>query len=426
MIIAVGIAVIAVLILMGTPLFISFLAGASIICLGAMGLPLEALPQLMFAAVNSYVLMAVPLFLFAGNLMTYGGPSRDLVEWVDAWVGHLPGGLATVTVVSCMFFAALSGSSPATAVAIGSTMIGPMEERGYDRKFSAGVACAAGTLGILIPPSIAMVIYSVLTETSVAELFMAGFLPGLLLGTLLIGTAAFVSKKKKYGVHPPLGWGKRGTTTMRALPVLGMPVLVLGGIYGGIFTPTEAAAIACLYSILLCFAYRSLNIGSLRKVLKDSVLTTAMAFVIVAAVVTFGRVFTFTQAPQALTRLITESGLSIVPFLLLINVFYLAIGCVFENVTIQYLTIPLLFPAIVALGIDPVHFGIIMVVNLEMALITPPVGVNLFVMSGASKLAIGDVAKGVVPFYAPMIIGLFLITYIPQISLFLPQLVFGD
>lgn len=419
----VGILIIILLLLAGSPIFMSMAAGASFLALAYMGVPLNTIPQVMFASIDSFSLLSIPFFLLCGILMTAGGPSRHLVTFFDSLVGHFPGGLGIVTVLSCMFFASISGSSPATAIAVGSVMVPSMVELGYDKRFSMGLVCASGTLGILIPPSIPMIMYASITELSIPRVFLAGFLPGVILGGILITTAVVISVRKKYGGHVRKTWAERWKAFKTALPALGMPILILGGIYGGIFTPTEAAAVSCIYAYLISrFIYRELNREKLLKALKETAQASAMIFLIICAAILLGRVLTFAQIPQKFAGLVTGVKLNPYLFLLGVNIIYLIMGCLIETVTIIYVTVPIFYPVLGLLGIDPIHFAIILIVNIELALITPPVGINIYVMSGACKEPFERVVSGVIPFIITMIIGLFIITYWPGPSLLLDKM----
>lgn len=423
----IGIGIIAFLLMAACPIFLSLAVGATFLALVYVGLPLESVPHLLFNAIDSYIFVAIPLFLLAGNLMTVAGPSRRLVRWVDSLVGHLPGGLAIVTVVSCMFFAALTGSSPATAAAIGAVMVGEMVKLGYERRFCLGLVAAAGTLGILIPPSIPMIMYCTVTDVSIAELFMAGFLPGVLLGGILTAVAIMLCIRGKFGVHAPAAWSERGKRTVTALPTLVVPFIVLGGIYGGIFTPTEAAGIACLCAFVLgTFVYRELTGQKLWRALVSTVNTTCMIFMIICCAILFGKALTFAMVPHLVTELIAEAGLTWWMLLLGINILYLFMGMVLETSTIIYVTVPIFMASLVMLDIDLIHFGIILIVNIELALVTPPIGFNLYILVGATEGAtIGDVVRGAIPFIGAMICGLLFITYCPVISLILPSIFFS-
>jgi C4-dicarboxylate transporter DctM subunit len=321
-----------------------------------------------------------------------------------------------------MFLAAISGSSPATAASVGLVMINSMVKLGYDKNFAMGLVCASGTLGILIPPSIPMILYGSITSTPVGSLFMAGFIPGIVAGFLLIATVVSIAKWKGYGKHEPSDWNTRWNALIKAAPVMVMPIIILGGIYGGIFTPTEAASVACIYAFLVAaLVYRSLGFKELIGALSDSMRVSAMIFVIVMAAILFGRLLTFTQLPQEVSSLVTRFGLTAISFLVMANILYILLGSIVETVTIIYVTVPLFFPSLIDLGINPIHFGIILTMNMEIALVTPPIGMNLYIVSGIAKEGVGSVIRGVVPFVIVLILTLFLVTYVPWLSLFLPK-----
>lgn len=412
-----------ILLFAGVPIFAALGIGSTIVLLLIMKQPPAFVPTQMFSSIDSYTLLAIPLFLLAGEMMTRGGVSKYLVGGVDKFLCHIPGGMAMTTVLTCMIFAAMSGSSPATAAAIGAIMLKPMAELGYSKSFSAGLVACAGTLGILIPPSINMIIYSSITGTSVGKLFIAGVLPGVLLGFLLMATAVFIAWRRKYGIRPAASWRERFQGLGKAAPSLTIPAVIFGGIYGGVFTPTEAAAVACLFAFILgTVVYRELKWQQIKESFIGAARTTCMIFMIIATAILFGKVLTVTQSPQKLITAVTASGIPLLGLLMLVNLVYFGLGCVMEIVCLMYITVPLFFPAMAALGVDPIHFGIIVVLNAELALVTPPIGFNLYVLSGASGEPIDSVVKGALPFYIPMVIGLLVITYWPSLSLFLPAM----
>ena len=421
----VGILLILFLLLIRCPLFVALGSGATVLAVTYMNLPLLMIPQTVWGSVDSFVLMAIPFFLLAGSLMTSGGIAKRLYDFFDDMLGHLPGGMAIVMVLSCMFFAAISGSSPATAIAVGSIMLEPMIQYGYDRKFVMGLICASGTLGILIPPSIPMIMYGSITEQSVPKLFMAGMLPGLFLGFFIMGLAVFISWKRGYGRKQNAAtWAQRGKSFIRAIPVLLLPVTILGGIYGGIFTPTEAGAVSCVLALLISAIYREMTPQKFLESLKSAIRTTGMIFLIICSAILLGKAFIYAMIPQEVTIFVNSLTQNKYVFLILVNMLYLVLGCIFETVTIIYVVVPILLPAVLAYGIDPIHFGIIVIVNTEIALITPPVGMNLYVVSGMAKRAVVEVVQGVYPFIILMLAGLMVITYWPKLSLLLVDMFF--
>jgi len=408
-----------ILALLRVPIAIS-LAVSSIIGLYLVDFSLNTVIQRMFTGVNSTTLMAIPGFVFAGLIMAQGGISKYLIEAIRAWVGHTKGGLSVVTVLTCMVFAAISGSSPATAAAIGAIMIPMMVKAGYDKKYSMGLVASAGTLGILIPPSIPLILYGSVSEQSTGKLFSAGILPGLVLGLALIIYAVIVAHRKGYGGLPKVPMRDRWRPTIKSIWGLVMPIIILGGIYTGIVTPTEAAFLAVLYALIISvFVYRELNLFQFRSILTESINTTAMIFLIIAAALVLGTFLTTEQVPQDFAQWVSDSGFNKWTFLLIVSLLFFVLGMFLEPTAIILITLPILLPIITALEIDVIHFAIIMVVNMELGMITPPVGLNLFVVSGISGEKVEEVIKGVVPFFAIFIIVLVIVIIFPQISLYL-------
>ena len=377
----------------------------------------------MFTSCDSFPLMAVPFFILAGALMEGGGLSKRLVNFADSLVGHFTGGFAIVTVVVCTFFGAISGSSPATVAAIGSIMVPTMLERGYSKKFALALIACSGCLGILIPPSIPMVMYGVSTNTSIGGMFLGGFGPGLLTAGLLICTAIFFSHKNGFkGNGLKFSLRRVWHTFVDAIWALLVPVIILGGIYGGIFTPTEAAAVAVIYGFVAGkFIYKELSMKNFRTAVVNTCVTLGNATIIVGTATTLGRIFTVEQLPATLTSLI---GAINSPFvvMLLINLLLLVVGCIMETAAAIMILAPILLPIVASFGINPIHFGLIMVLNLGIGMVTPPVGCNLFIASGLAKMDFFKLVKAVLPFLLVMLIGLTLVTAIPDITLFLPRL----
>jgi C4-dicarboxylate transporter DctM subunit len=405
--------------LMRVPIAIS-LAVSSIIGLYLADFSLNTVIQRMFTGVNSTTLMAIPGFVFAGLIMAQGGISKYLIDAIRVWVGHTKGGLSVVTVLTCMIFAAISGSSPATAAAIGAIMIPMMVKAGYDKKYSMGLVASAGTLGILIPPSIPLILYGSVSEQSTGKLFSAGILPGLVLGFALIIYAVIVAHKKGYGGLPKVAVKDRWRPTIKSIWGLVMPVLILGSIYTGIVTPTEASFLSVLYALIISiFVYRELDFKKFRSILTESINTTAMIFLIIAAALVLGTFLTTEQIPQSFAQWVSDSGFNKWTFLIIISLLFFVLGMFLEPTAIILITLPILLPIITALEIDIIHFAIIMVVNMELGMITPPVGLNLFVVSGITGEKVEEVIRGVVPFFAIFIIVLVIIIIFPQISLIL-------
>ena len=380
----------------------------------------------LFETSEHYTLMAIPFFILAGNLMSTGGVAKRMVRFAIAAVGHLRGGLAIASVLACMLFAAVSGSSPATVVAIGSIVIAGMLRNGYTKEFAAGVICNAGTLGILIPPSIVMVVYAAVTEVSVGRMFMAGVVPGLMLGLMLMAAVWWRAGKLQLTPPPKASLGEVLRALVDSFWGLALLVIIMGGIYGGIFTPTEAAAVSAVYAMFIAvFVYKDLKLSDLPHVFLESSKTTVMLMFIVANALLFAHVLTTERIPQSIAEHILAVGMEPWMFLLVVNVLLLIAGNFMEPTGIILILAPILFPIGTALGIDPIHLGIIMVVNMEIGMVTPPVGLNLFVTSGVTGMNLMQVTKAALPWLGVLLIFLVMVTYIPFISLGLPNYVFG-
>jgi C4-dicarboxylate transporter DctM subunit len=375
----------------------------------------------LFETSEHYTLLAIPFFLLSGAFMTTGGVAKRLIDFANACVGHIRGGLAISAVLACMLFAALSGSSPATVAAVGSIAIAGMVRSGYPQAFGAGIICNAGTLGILIPPSIVMVVYAAATEQSVGKLFMAGVVPGLLLGLILMVAIYIVARKMNLPAMPRATFRQLLGTAREAVWGLLLMVIILGGIYSGMFTPTEAAAVAAIYAgFVALFVYKDMTVRECPKVLLESGKLTIMLMFIIANAMLFAHVLTTEQIPQTITAWVVDMGLQPWQFLLVVNIVLLIAGAFMEPSAIILILAPILFPIAVQLGIDPIHLGIIMVVNMEIGLITPPVGLNLFVTSAVTGMKLTEVIKAAWPWLMILLSFLVVITYIPSISLALP------
>ena len=380
----------------------------------------------LFETSEHYTLMAIPFFVLAGNLMSTGGVAKRMVRFAIAAVGHLRGGLAIASILACMLFAAVSGSSPATVVAIGSIVIAGMVKNGYPKEFAAGVICNAGTLGILIPPSIVMVVYAAVTEVSVGRLFMAGVIPGLLLGFMLMAAVWWRAGKLQIAPPPKASASEIFRSFRDSMWGLALLVIIMGGIYGGVFTPTEAAAVSAVYALLVAvFIYKDLTFKQLPEVFLESAKTTVMLMFIVANALLFAHVLTTERIPQAIAEQILAVGMTPWMFLLVVNVILLVAGNFMEPTGIILILAPILFPIAVKLGIDPIHLGVIMVVNMEIGMVTPPVGLNLFVTSGVTGMSLVQVTKAALPWLMVLLEFLVIITYVPVISLGLPDMLFG-
>ncbi|MHB1406258.1 MAG: TRAP transporter large permease [Desulfitobacteriaceae bacterium] len=422
MIVAALFSLFIVLFLLNVPIAISLAMSTIAVIMATSDFNLMMIPQRMFAGLNSAPLMAIPGYVLAGVLMSRGGVSKYLINALRSWIGHLPGGLSVVTILSCMIFAAISGSSPATAAAIGAIMLPAMEKGGYPKRYAMGLIAASGTLGILIPPSIPLIVYGVTSDESIGKLFMAGILPGLLLGGVLIATAIIYAKKNNYGIGEKHSWSERWRATVKAIPGALLPVLILGTIYKGVATPTEAAVVAVFYTIIISvFVYKELHFKDIRPVLRETINTSSMIFLIIAAAMVFALFLTNNQVPNKVAQWIGEANLNVFMFFLVTQLMFFIMGTFLEAVSIILITLPILLPIIKHLGIDPIHFAIVMTVNMELAMITPPVGLNLFVVSSMAKERLEEVVKGVAPFIVLMIAVLILFVVWPDISLYLPR-----
>ncbi|WP_110947663.1 C4-dicarboxylate TRAP transporter large permease protein DctM [Pseudomonas bohemica] len=407
---------------LGVPIAISLgLSGAVSILLFSQD-SLSSLAIKLFETSDSYTFLAIPFFLLSGAFMTTGGVAQRLIDFANACVGHIRGGLAIAAVLACMLFAALSGSSPATVAAVGSIAVAGMVRSGYPKEFGAGIICNAGTLGILIPPSIVMVVYSAATETSVGKLFIAGIVPGILLGVALMVAIYIVARIKKLPAQPRVTFRQWLHTARRAFWGLLLLVIILGGIYSGMFTPTEAAAVAAVYSAFVAlFIYKDMRFRDCPKVLLESGRLAIMLMFIISNAILFAHVLTTEQIPQEITNWVISEGLTPIGFLIMVNIVLLVAGSFMEPSAITLILAPIFFPIAMKLGIDPIHLGIVMVVNMEIGLVHPPVGLNLFVTSAVTGLTLGQTIRAALPWLSILLLFLILVTYVPFISLALPN-----
>ncbi len=412
-----------VLLLMGVPVAIS-LGLASVTTMLLFGdQSLLSLSQKFFHTMQVYPLLAVPFFILAGAFMTTGGVARRMIVFANALVGHYRGGLAMAALLACAFFAAVSGSAPATVVAVGSVMIVGMVNSGYTKKFAAGVICNAGTLGILIPPSLVMVVYGAITESSIGRLFIAGILPGIVLTIAMMATIMLIARKQDLPRQEKADFKTVVRTFREALWGLLLVVIILGGIYAGIFTPTEAAAVSAVYAFFIAvFVYRDITLKHVPEVLLDASKITVMLMFIIANAFMFAFLLTTMQIPQAASEFIIGMGLPVWGFLLVLNILLLAAGNFMEPTSVVLILTPIIFPIAMKMGIDPIHLGVMMVVNMQIGLVTPPVGLNLFVTAGVAKLSLEDTVKASLPWLGVLLAVLLLITFVPWISLVLPNL----
>jgi C4-dicarboxylate transporter DctM subunit len=447
--IAILFAMVIGMMLIGVPIAVSLgLSSMLFLMMFSHDASLASVAQTLFSAFEGhYTLLAIPFFILASVFMSTGGVANRIIRFAIAVVGSFRGGLAIASVFACMLFAALSGSSPATVVAIGSIVIAGMISVGYTREFAAGVICNAGTLGILIPPSIVMVVYAAATDVSVGRMFLAGVFPGLLAGLMLMVAIYIVARIKGLPAQPWAGWGEVFDSARDASWGLMLIVIILGGIYGGIFTPTEAAAVAAIYAFLIAnFVYRdmgpfqdgagNLALVPLRAVsvfwhrdtkhaLFEAGKLTIMLLFIIANALILKHVLTEERLPQMITEAMLSAGFGPITFLIVVNVLLLIGGQFMEPSGLLIIVAPLVFPIAVALGIDPIHLGIIMVVNMEIGMITPPVGLNLFVTAGVAQMSVGRVIMAALPWVAIMFLFLIMVTYVPVISTWLPTMLMG-
>jgi C4-dicarboxylate transporter DctM subunit len=410
------------LMLTGMPVSISLGLTVLVYLFTMTTVPIESVALKLFTGIEKFEIMAIPFFILAGNFLTHGGVARRMINFASSMVGHWHGGLGLAGVLACALFAAVSGSSPATVVAIGSIILPAMVKQGFPARFGAGVITTSGALGILIPPSIVMVMYAVATNTSVGQLFIAGIIPGIVLATMLGLTTWWRARKNDYPRQPVVSWRERLRAFRESVWGLLLIVVVIGGIYTGIFTPTEAAAMSAVYAFIVAvFVYKDMPLSKVPKVLLDSANMSAMLLYIITNAVMFSYLLTSEQIPQELAAWMLDKGLGIVTFLLVVNVLLLLAGNVMEPSSIVLIMAPILFPVAIKLGIDPVHFGIMMVVNMEVGMCHPPVGLNLYVASGITKMGITELTIAVWPWLLTMLVFLLLVTYWPALSIWLPK-----
>ncbi|HOI82480.1 MAG TPA: TRAP transporter large permease [Synergistales bacterium] len=396
---------------------------ASLIASGSM--PIAMIPQRMVAGANSFPLLAIPFFMLAGAIMERGGVSRRIVNLASALVGHITGGLAAVSIVACTFFAAISGSTPATAAAVGGLTIPEMEKRGYARSYASAVVASASCLGVIIPPSITMVIFGIVANVSVGQLLIGGILPGLFLSFILLCVNYVRSRQLGYPTEDRRTWRERWKTFSDAVWGLMMPVIILGGIMTGVFTPTESAAIAVVYGLFVSFfIYRELGLRDLVPIFYKASLNSAMIMLLIAAASPFGWIMTIEQVPQIASTAILGLSSNMYVIYILMLVIYLILGTFMETGSIILLVVPIFAPIAEHLGIDMIQFGVVTVIALAIGMATPPVGIALFATCGIADITIGQLTRKIIPFLIALIIGLFILAFVPVISTFLPELLF--
>jgi len=426
-----------VLLLTGMPVSIALGLTVMTFLYTMTSVPMDSIALKLFTGIEKFEIMAIPFFILAGSFLTHGGVAKRMIRFATSMVGHLPGGLGLAAVLACALFASISGSSPATVAAIGSIIIPAMVAQGFPAKFGTGIVATSGGLGILLPPSIVMVMYAVATSgmlvegptgepvstASIGQLFIAGVVPGVLLAVMLGMTTMVRAWKLNYPRQPRATWRERWQAFRESVWGLMLVIIVMGGIYSGVFTPTEAAAMSAVYAFIIAlFVYKDIGWRDVKKIVLDSAAMSAMLLYIITNAVMFAFILTSEQIPQSIAAWIVEQGLGVVAFLLFVNVLLLIIGMVMEPSGLVLIMAPILFPVAMKLGINPVHFGIMMVVNMEIGLATPPVGLNLYVASSISKLGLTDVTRATFPWLLTGLVFLMLITFIPEITLWLPRL----
>ncbi len=409
----------------GMPIFLVLGTAAAVLYVVS-GQPLIGVAQLVIDQLNATTLMALPLFVMAAAFMRFGGVAKALVDLAGAWLGGVRGSLGLVTVVACTLFAAICGSSVATALAMGTILLPAMIERGYPRPFALGVVGASGTIGIVVPPSLALILYGIVAEQSVPRLFLAGVLPGLLQAAAFFAWVLFDARRRSFPRAPSLPLADRLRTTLHALPALLVPTVVMVGIYGGLVTVTEAAALSAITALLVSLLYyRGFRWTRTLDVVADGIRSAGAIMLIVATALAFGHWMTESGIPARLVQFVAGHGFATWQFLLAINLLLLVLGCFLEVTATLLLVLPILAPVLRPLGVDPVHFSIIFTHNMEIGLVHPPVGLNLFVLSTISQAPVGEVIRGILPFLLLLLIVLGIITYVPVLTLWLPNLVFG-
>ena len=413
------------LLVAGFPVFL-VLGIVSLVLFAAEGRPMVALPQLFIDHLKSDTLVSVPFFVIAATFMQRGGIAKALVDFAYSWIGGVRGGIALVCVLATMVFSAISGSSVATAMAMGTLLVPAMRDTGYDEKFALGVVASSGTLGILIPPSLAMILFAVVAGESVPQLFLAGVIPGMLQVGIFAAWIIYVSRRRGYAAGSTMSRAEFWAVNRRALPAMLLPLIILGGIYSGLVTVNEAAGMAAFVSIVVSVVfYKGCTMSELPRILADAIQATAVIFFITIGALAFGHWITSEGFARQMVDYVTESELSAWHFLLLINLVMFMLGMFLETIAVILIVVPLVLPLLAPLGIDPVHFAVIIVINMEIALLTPPVGLNLFIMASTTGAPVDRVARGVLPFIALLLVLLAMVTFIPQLSLFLPEMFYG-
>lgn len=409
-----------VLFLINVPVAVALGLASMFVLMIQDNVPLMVIVQKMFTSTDSFTLMAVPFFILAGKLMESGGISKRLINFSSTLVGSLHGGLAMVSIVTCMFFAAISGSAAATTAAVGSILIPAMVKRGYDKSFSTAIQAAGGTIGVMIPPSVPLILFGVIAGASIGDLFIAGIMPGIFVGISLILVAYFISRKRGYGKEEKSSLKEVASAFKSAILAILMPVIILGGIYGGIFTPTEGSVVAVVYGLIVgLLIYREIKWKDLPEIFISSAVTSSVILFIISCASIFGFLLTREQIPAQISEGMLGITTNSVMILIIINVILLIVGTFLETSAAIVIMAPILVPIASAAGMDLVHFGVIMVVNLAIGMITPPVGINLFVASNIAKIRLEHIVRAIMPFIIVLIIDVLILSFMPSISLFL-------
>ena len=418
-----GISLIVLLFLTGAPLAIAFATGSTIVALMVMGTPFSSISGWAFSSVNSFPILACPFFILAGTLLVRTGGMVAVRDFMNSWFGQWRGGLAVSAIAFGAFLGAVSGSTLACLAIMGTVMVPIMVDSGYNRSFSAGLLVGSAELGWLIPPSLGLIIFGAFTRVSISELFLSGLGIGILAAVFMAIIAIVLSRRRKYPASPKQGWRIRGTTFLRALPLLLMPVIVLGGIYGGIFSPTESAAVACLYTLLIgIFVYRKLGWKEIKDALLETAGLTALIYLLFAGADLFSKMVGFLGVPQAIADFFIGLGLGPLAFLLVIEGMLLVMGCFFSSIAMIIVVLPLFMPVVYQLGIDPVLYGILTVTVAAIGEITPPIGPQLWFAAPIMKVRMGAIAKEVLPFLGAFVLAVLVVTFFPDITMFLVRL----
>jgi len=414
------------LLVIGSPIAIALGASTFVTLIAFTPISPIEISSMLFEKIDSYSLMAIPMFILAGSLLSKGSSAKRIIDFAQSVVGHFPGGLPIAAIFASIIFAAVSGSSPATVVAIGSIMFGAITEAGYPQKYAVGTIATAGSLGILIPPSIVLIVFGVTAEVSIGKLFMAGVVPGIMLGSMLMGVTYIGAKRLGFKRTEPKPFSERMAKMKDASWGLMTIVFVIGGIYGGIFTPTEAAAVAAVWAFFVSMViYKDIAWKDVYKIFLESAKTSAMIMFIIANAMLFAHFLTLENVPQSIAQALVDNNVGMIAFLIFVNIILIIAGAFMEPSAIIMIMVPLLLPVAIKLGINPIHFGIMITINMELGMVSPPVGLNLFVTSSLTGIPMKDVVVATLPWTATMFVGLMLVTYIPQISLWLPNLMFG-